>query len=203
MIQKKLKRKWGEKAKEAIREDLRTLKKEEVFEEIRNPTSEQVKKALMIHCFVVEKRDGRIKARAVADGRSQVRYTEEETYSPTVKLESIMLNAFVDAHEGRYVATVDIKGAFLKAKVSKEMELIVKISGELSQIMCEINPTLKPDANGIVYLKCIKALYGHIEAARLFYNDLNKNIQEKMNFQQNRYDPCVYNKRTQDGVVTI
>jgi hypothetical protein len=91
----------------------------------------------------------------------------------------------------------------LKAKVPKEMELIVKMSGEFSQIMCEINPTLKPDANGIVYLKCIKALYGHIEAARLFYNDLNKNIQEKMNFQQNRYDPCVYNKRTQDGVVTI
>jgi hypothetical protein len=52
-------------------------------------------------------------------------------------------------------------------------------------------------------LKCIKALYGHIEAARLFYDDLNKNIQEKMNFQQNRYDPCVYNNRTQDGVVTI
>jgi len=178
-------RKWGEKAKEAVREELRTLKKEEVFKEIRNPTSEQVKKALMIHCFVVEKRDGRIKAREVADGRSQVRYTEEETYSPTVKLESIMLNAFIDAHEGRYVATVDIKGAFLKAKVPKEMELIVKMSGELSQIMCEINPTLKPDANGIVYLKCIKALYGHIEAARLFYNDLNKNIQEKMNFQQN------------------
>jgi hypothetical protein len=121
-----------------------------VFEEIRNHTSEQIKKALMIHCFVVEKKDGRIKARAMADGRSQVHYTEEEIYSPTVNLESVILNAFVDAHEGRYVATVDIKGAFLKAKVSKEMELIVKISGELSQIMCEINPALKPDANGIV-----------------------------------------------------
>jgi hypothetical protein len=102
MIQKKLKRKWGEKAKEAICEKLRTLKKEEVFEEIRNPTSEQVKKNLMIHCFVVEKRDGRIKAWAVADGRSQVHYTEEETYSPIVKLESIMLNAFVDAYMGYY-----------------------------------------------------------------------------------------------------
>ena len=54
----------------------------------------------MIHCFVVEKRDGRIKARAVADGRTQQRDTEEETYSLTVKLESILLNAFVDAYEG-------------------------------------------------------------------------------------------------------
>jgi len=89
------------------------------------------------HCFVVEKRDGKIKARAVADGRSQIPYTEEETYSPMVKLESIMLNAFIDAHEGRYVATVDIKGAFLKGKAPDNMELIVKMTGELSQIMCK------------------------------------------------------------------
>jgi hypothetical protein len=129
-------RKWGEKAREAIRDELKMLKKENVFEEISNPSTEQMKKALMIHCFMVEKRDGRIKARAVADGRSQIRYTEEETYSPMVKLESIMLNAFIDAHEGRYVATVDIKGAFLKAKVPNNMELIVKMTGELAQIMC-------------------------------------------------------------------
>jgi hypothetical protein len=45
--------------------------------------------------------------------------------------------------------------------------------------MCEIDPALKPDDNGVVYLKCIKALYGHIEAARLFYNDLNETIQKK------------------------
>jgi hypothetical protein len=67
--------------------------------------------------------------------------------------------------------------------------------------MCEIDPALKPDDNGVVYLKCIKALYGHIEAARLFYNDLNETIKKKLNFQQNRYHPCVYNKRTQDGIV--
>jgi hypothetical protein len=108
--------KWGEKAKEAVREELRMFKREGVFEKVEIPTEQQKKKALMIHCFVIEKRDGRIKARAVANGRSQQRYSEEETYSPTVKLESIMLNAFIDAYEGRHVATVDIKGAFLKAK---------------------------------------------------------------------------------------
>jgi hypothetical protein len=79
------------------------LVKEKVFEKVQEPTIEQMRDALTIHCFVVEKRDGRIKARAVADGRSQKGYMEEETYSPTVKLESIILNAFVDAHEGRNV----------------------------------------------------------------------------------------------------
>ncbi len=113
------------------------------------------------------------------------------TYLPTVKLESIMLNAFIDAHEGRHVAMVDIKGAFLTVKVPDHMELIVKMTGELSQIKCEIDSTLEPDRNGTLYLKYVKVLYGHIEAARLFYNDLNHTIQEKLSFTQNRYNPCV------------
>jgi hypothetical protein len=114
-----------------------------------------------------------------------------------------MLNAFIDVCEGRYVATVDSKGAFLKAKVPDYIELIVKMSGELSQIMCEIDPNLQPDKNGIIYLRCVKALYGHIKVARLLYDDLNKTIQEKLKFQKNKYGPCVFNKKTKDGVVTI
>jgi hypothetical protein len=162
-----------------------------------------MRKALMVHCFLTEKRDGKINARAVADGRGQQRYTEEETYSPTVRLESIMLSAFIDAHEGRHVATVDIKGAFLKAKVPEDLELIVKMTGELAELMCELDESLKCDEEGVLYLQCDKALYGHIEAARLFYENLNDAIQGQMNFQQNRHDPCVYNKRTKEGVVTI
>ncbi len=59
------------------------------------------------------------------NGRTHGRYFEEETYSPTVKLESIMLSSLIDAHEKRNVVTIDIKGA--KAKVPEDMELIVKM----------------------------------------------------------------------------
>lgn len=52
-------------------------------------------------------------------------------------------------------------------------------------------------------MKRIKALYGHIEAARLFYDNLDSSLMQKMGFKRNAYDPCVYNKRTTDGVVTI
>jgi hypothetical protein len=55
-------RKWGEKAREAIKDELGMLHKERVFKGVPNPTQEQEQKALVIHCFVVEKRDGRIKA---------------------------------------------------------------------------------------------------------------------------------------------
>lgn len=128
-------KKWVDKTREAVRDELRLFVKEKVFKGLRKPTAAQMKRVLMIHCFVVEKRDGRIKARAVADGRGQTRYSEEETYSPKVRLESIMLNAFIDAFEGRHVATEDIKGAFLKASIPKDLELIVKMTGEMAQMI--------------------------------------------------------------------
>jgi len=156
-------KKWGEKAREAIMSELRLFITEEVFKKVKSPTEEQRRAALRIHCFITEKRDGRIKARAVADGRSQTRYLEEQTYSPTVKLESIMLCSIVDAIEGREVITIDIKGAFLKAKVSEDMELIVKMDGKLAELFLEINLKFKAKENGELYLKCLKALYGHID----------------------------------------
>jgi hypothetical protein len=101
------------------------------------------------------------------------------------------------------VVTVDIKCAFLKAKLPENMELMVKMTGEHAELMCEINPDLRRDDQGIIYLRSVKALYGHIEAVRLFFNDLDNTIQEKMGFTQNQYDPCVYNKGDGDEKVTI
>ncbi len=196
-------KRWGKKAKDAMLDGLKLFLSEEVFEGLNNPTRKQMEMALRIHCFVVEKRDGRIKARAVADGKTQTRYSEEETYSPTVKLESIMLGSLIDAYEKRNIVTIDIKGAFLKAKVPDDMELIVKMDGELAELMCELDPRLQRNEDGILYLRCKKALYGHIEAARLFYDDLNASLTEKLGFIRNKYDPCIYNKRTPDGVITI
>jgi hypothetical protein len=62
-------KRWGNKAREAARDELRLFIKEKVFKGLRRLTAAQMRKALMIHCFLVEKRDGHIKARAVADGR--------------------------------------------------------------------------------------------------------------------------------------
>lgn len=109
----------------------------------------------------------------------------------------------IDAFEKRYVAMVDIKGALLKAPVPDDMEFIVKMNGDLAQLMCDLDNSLDFDEQGVLYLKCEKALYGHIEATRLFYDNLNESITERMGFKQNRYDPCVYNRRTKEGYITV
>ncbi len=78
------------------------------------------------------------------------------------------------------------------------MDLILKMEGELVELMCELNFWYKMDENGILYLKCKEALYRHIEDSRLFYNDLCRSLKEKMEFKRNRYDPFVFNKQTTD-----
>lgn len=49
--------------------------------------------------------------------------------------------------------TIDIKGAFLKAKKTEDMELIVKMDGELAELLCKINPKFMKEENGEMYLK--------------------------------------------------
>jgi hypothetical protein len=46
-------KRWGNRAKEAIKDELKMLIKEMVFEEVQKPTEGQIKKALMIHCFLI------------------------------------------------------------------------------------------------------------------------------------------------------
>ena len=69
--------------------------------------------------FLKEKRDGTIKARGCADGRSQREYTtKSNTSSPTVSLEAMMMSCAIDAKENRYVAVADIPVAFLYANMN-------------------------------------------------------------------------------------
>jgi hypothetical protein len=77
------------------------------------------------------------------------------------------------------------------------------MEGELAELFEELNPEFQRDENGVLYLQCLKAPYGHIEAARLFYNELNYSLTERMQFKRNKYDPCVYNKFTRNETVTV
>jgi hypothetical protein len=82
-----------------------------------------------------------------------------------------MLCSLIDALEKRHVVPVDIKGAFLKVDVPEELDLILKMEGELAELFAELNPEFKLNEEGILYLRCQTAQYGHSEAARLFNDD--------------------------------
>ena len=130
--------------------------------------------------FLVEKRDGRIKAQNVADGSKQRTWmSKDEAASPTVALESVMLSAVIDAKEGREVAVVDIPNAFIQTENEKLQDHhktdILKVKGRLADMLIQIAPEIyapyATQENGItvIYLEILMALYGMIKSPLLFY----------------------------------
>ena len=152
--------------------------------------------------LIKEKRTGEIKGHTCANGSKQRLYLKENesVASPTVSLEGLITSLIIDAYEGRDVASFDVPGAYLHAKMPNEngKQILLKIKGEFVDLMCEVNPNFKKDViyeNGmkVLYLIILRALYGCIQSALLWYN-LYSNILVEEGFIINPYDKCVANK---------
>ena len=97
-------------------------------------TQEQQKQALASLMFMTEKRCGRVKSRACANGIKQQQWIrKEDAMSPTVMGDSVMITSAIEAHERRKVITLDIPGAFLNADLDEEV--IMLLGGELADMM--------------------------------------------------------------------
>ena len=82
-------------------------------------TPHQKSEALNSLIFFTEKRGGYVKLRMCDNGNKQRRctgYKKEDSASPTVSLEEVVLTAAIKARELRHIACFDIPGAFLHAK---------------------------------------------------------------------------------------
>ena len=123
-------KKFGEKGANAVYEEFKKMHKRGTFQprNYSELTKEEKKKILDTIVLIEEKRDGRIKGRAVADGSQQRQHVDKEkAASPTASLESIMLTSVIEASEGREVAVTDIPNAFIQTDVEKEDTVIMKL----------------------------------------------------------------------------
>ena len=76
------------------------------------------RKVMMALMLLTEKRDGTIKGRMVYNGKpTQEWLSKEDAASPTTSLESLLLTAMIDAHEGHDVMTADVPNAFIQAEM--------------------------------------------------------------------------------------
>ena len=170
-------------------------------------TPEQKRKALRYLMFLKEKRCGRIKGRGCADGRKQRLWkTKEETTSPTVSIESLFISCIIDAMERRDVATIDIPGAFMQANIDEEVH--VKFDDELIDLLCQVDPSLSQyvgmeRGKRVLYTKLNKALYGTVQASRLFWKKLSTFLIDQNGFERNPYDFCVVNKMINGKQFTV
>ena len=201
---------YGAQAIAAMFKEYKQLEDFKVLGRI-NPDSlshDQKRRALRAVNLIKLKRCGKMKGRTCADGSTERSYVpREEASSPTLSFEALMGILLINAFEERDTAIFDVPGAYLHAKIPDDKFAILKIEGEFVDIMCEVNPEYKADVryeNGkkVLYLQILRALYGMIESALLWYKFYTEVLQ-KEGFEINAYDKCVANKMVNDKQCTI
>ena len=160
-------------------------------------------KALESLIFLVEKKDGRIKARHCANGSKQRNWINpEDAASPTVMTDSILLTAGIEAMEARDVATYDIPNAFIQTAVEKLDKdgdrIVMKIRGAMVDMLLELDPLYEDyvvyeKGNKILYVHILRAIYGMLMSGLLYYKKFRAAI-EGRGYEVNDYDSCVANK---------
>jgi hypothetical protein len=201
-------KKHGEAAVRALYKELLQLHNQTVFKgkDADKLTRQQKYNALRAISVIKEKRSGDLKGRTVADGSKQRSlYEKHETTSPTASTDALLLSLIIDAHEGRDTATADVAGAYLNA--SMDDFTLLKIEGESVDILCSISDTYRPfvtheQGKKVLYLQLLKALYGCVKSALLWYELFSGTLKE-MGFTLNPYDPCVANKTINGKQCTV
>ena len=173
-------------------------------------TKKDLEEALDAVNLIKEKGNGDLKGRTCANGSKQRRFVKEgdNFASPTVSVEALFTTLIIAAHEEREIISFDVPGAFLQADMPDDKLMLLRLTGEFVDLMCEINPDFIPhvrlDRKGrkILYMRVIRAIYGCIEAALQWYK-LFKSTLEGKGFILNPYDLCVANKVIEGKQCTI
>jgi hypothetical protein len=197
---------FGEAGVDAVKKELTQLHERGVLAP-KDLNDHERKAALQYLMFLKQKRDGTIKGRGCADGRKQRAHTtKEEASSPTVAIESVMLSCVIDAKENRDVGTVDLPGAFMQADMEGTVHM--KLEGKMAELLVRIDPKLYrkyiriEKGRQVLYVQLMKALYGTLTAAFLFWKRLCSQL-IKWGFELNPYDTCVANKMINGKQCTI
>ena len=167
----------------------------------------QKKNALGYLMFLKQKRTGQIKGRGCADRRKQRLHTpKDDASSPTVATESVILSCVIDAKERRDVATVDVPGAFMQGDQDETVHM--HLEGTLAELLTKCDQKLyrqyvvTENNKPVLYVELIKALYGTLRAALIFWRKLTDKLID-WGFTINPYDWCVANKQINGQQCTL
>ena len=142
---KKMMELFGDKDDAAITRERNQINDFETYMQIKaiNMSWEDKMKALESLIFMIEKRNGDIKARKVADRNKQRlcdEYDRSDGSSPTGVMESIFITGATDSKEKREVAALDTPNALLQAFNNKTINKLLR--GTLYEMMIRIDPAL-------------------------------------------------------------
>ena len=158
--------------------------------------------------FLKRKCCGKVKGCGCGDGRKNIAYiAKEESTTPTVSTEAVFLTAVIIFLDGREVVVLDIPGAFVQADIDELVH--VRFTGEMVNMLLQIDSEMYKDyvvtekGEQVMYMELLKALYGTLRAARLFWQKLSKQLIDVWGFTPNKYDDCMVNKTINGHQMTV
>jgi Reverse transcriptase (RNA-dependent DNA polymerase) len=173
--------------------------------DVRTLTAEQRSSIIRSSMFLKEKflatgEFEKLKARLVAGGDQQNKNLYDDLSAPTVSTSAVFSVLAIAAHEGRHAAVVDIGGAFLNAEMKTGVDVHMRLDRTMSELMTRLRPDYERylDSRGCVTVILDRALYGCVESAALWYENLSATM-AALGDERNRYEICVFNKRDADG----
>ena len=109
------------------------------------------------------------------------------------------------------VATVDIPNDFVQTDMPRddpEDKVIMQLRGVVAELLIATAPEIyhpfvvMENGKTVLYVELLKALYGLLKSALLFYKKFLGDIQSQ-GFEVNPYDPCVANKIVNGKQLTV
>ena len=174
--------------------------------DIRSPSYNEKRRIIRSSKFLKEKflasgEFEKLKARLVAGGDQQDKSLYDDLSAPTVGTSAVFTILSSATHENRGVAVIDIGGAFLNADMDTGLPVHMRLDRNMSGMMTKLAPEYERyvDAKGCVVVKLDEALYGCVESAALWYENLRASFLE-LGYTPNVYDICVFDRHNERGV---
>ena len=120
----------------------------------------------------------KLKAKLVAGGDQQDKTLYDDLSALTVGTSSVFTLLCIAAHEGRKVTVIDISGAYLNADMNTGFTVHMRLDKNMTGMMVKLSPGYAKytDAHGCVVVRLDKALYGCVESAALWYENLRESM---------------------------
>ena len=205
--------KLGYEATKAIVIEMQQLIEKDVLEGrfIDDLTLDELKRIITCRMFLKEKTnaDGvfeKVKARLVAGGHLQDRDVYDNGSSPTASTTVVFIESAIAAKLGNAVAHIDFSGAFLNADMPTNGDHVVhmRLNKYLTQVLVKLDSSYEKfvERDGTLVCRLKKALYGTIEAARLWYEMFVEDA-KRFGYLVNETDMCVFRRSEDDGSISV
>ncbi|GBP32006.1 Retrovirus-related Pol polyprotein from transposon TNT 1-94 [Eumeta japonica] len=172
----------------SIKEELKAHEDNGTWELVKKPDNVRLLDCKWVFRVKNEESSPRYKARLCAKGfaqKSGIDYTE--TFSPTVRYDSIRLLLSIAAEKRMTIMQFDIKTAFLYGKLEEEIYM---------------KPPEGLDVENSMACKLIKSLYGLKQAPRCWNAKFNS-VLNKYGFFNSHADKCVYVSSNREAQVYL